>query len=228
MAGRPLTAAERALVAALYRDAIDPAPLRLVGRARFPLWRRPLAWRNTLWLTARWYRDDYAACLARLAAGSANVAEMAALHVWLHELVHVWQAQQGAPLLSRGFLIGVAASLPFATDPYQYALAGRRFADYGLEQQAALWSDYQMLSLLPASAPLAHRLARDHVAWRRALARERDAAAALEAHRPALLADYRAVLAEPLADPCCYRGQAACLGRLSPLTSDSCWRSRSR
>ncbi|AXK39501.1 hypothetical protein [Crenobacter cavernae] len=216
MAGRPLSVGERALVASLYGAALDPAPLRLVPRARFPFWTRPMAWRNTVWLTAPLYRGDYSICCARLAEGSAE--DLAALHTWLHELVHVWQAQQGAPLLTRGFAIGVVGSLPFTVDPYLYSLDAGRFADYGLEQQAALWSDYQLLSLLPDSAALAWRLARDNIGWRRVLASSGEACAALKAQRPVLLAEYRAVLAEPLADPGCYRGKTACLGRVRPLT----------
>ncbi|RXZ44951.1 hypothetical protein [Crenobacter cavernae] len=216
MAGRPLTRGERALVDALYGVALDPAPVRLVPRARFPFWTRPLAWRDTVWLTAPLYRDDYAACLDALAEGSAE--DLAALHTWLHELVHVWQAQQGAPLLTRGFAVGVVGSLPFTADPYLYSLDAGRFADYGLEQQAALWSDYQLLSLLPDSAALAWRLARDNLGWRRVLASSGEPGAALKTQRLVLLAEYRAVLAEPLADPGCYRGRTACLGRVRRLT----------
>lgn len=59
-----------------------------------------------------------------------------ALQGWLiHELVHVWQIQQGIPLIRKALL----------DRRYHYLLEqGKHFLDYGLEQQAQMVQDYFM------------------------------------------------------------------------------------
>ena len=52
---------------------------------------------------------------------------------FIHELVHVWQFQQGIKLLRKGFF----------DRKYRYALQqGKSFFQYGIEQQAQMVQDY--------------------------------------------------------------------------------------
>ena len=119
--GRPLTEGETAICRAAFGDAVDPAPVRIYAR---PWWflqpkRVTMAPDGNIWFHpgGGLYRDDYAA---------------AALHLqglFVHEMTHVWQHQQGV-------------FLPLARHPfcsYKYDLEpGKPFASYGIEQQAEI------------------------------------------------------------------------------------------
>lgn len=60
------------------------------------------------------------------------------LSIFLHEMTHIWQFQT-----DRRFTVVV-------NDQYKYAVAdGARFADYNIEQQAAMIEDYVLYHLLP-------------------------------------------------------------------------------
>ena len=69
---------------------------------------------------------------------------------FVHEMVHVWQHQQGIDLRLR--------RLPFARYRYLPLQPGKRFQSYGLEQQAEIVRDAFMLAWgyrLPWRPPLA-------------------------------------------------------------------------
>jgi hypothetical protein len=126
MTTRPLTIAERVLSHAVFGDAIDPDRVR-VHRARW----FPLQPRNVVMAPdgAIWCHPDgvlYRACYA------AAPLDMRALFV--HEMVHVWQAQ------TRGRWYLPLMRHPFCR--YAYRLdPGRPFARYGIEQQAEMVAD---------------------------------------------------------------------------------------
>lgn len=58
-------------------------------------------------------------------------------HLFLHEMMHVWQHQRGMFVRSRGVF-------SWAVD-YTYGLDKPKLLDYGLEQQASIVSDYWLL-----------------------------------------------------------------------------------
>ena len=58
-------------------------------------------------------------------------------HLFLHEMMHVWQHQRGMMVRMRGLF-------SWAVD-YYYTLDKAILLDYGLEQQAAMVADYWLL-----------------------------------------------------------------------------------
>jgi len=59
-------------------------------------------------------------------------------HMFLHEMMHVWQHQRGMWVRTRG-------AFSWAVD-YSYSLDKKSLRDYGLEQQASIVSDYWILT----------------------------------------------------------------------------------
>ena len=131
MTTRPLTDREIALACGVFGGAIDPGPVRIHHRRWFPLHPRDaiMAPDGHLWChpQGRLWRACYA---------SAPVAMQA---LFVHELVHVWQAQ------TRGRWYLPLMRHPFCS--YRYALRpGRPFARYGIEQQAEIVADAFLLA----------------------------------------------------------------------------------
>lgn len=120
---RALTAGEVALARPVFGDAIDYAAVRIVhGKWAFfqpaGVTMAPMGHIH-FHPAGGLYRDDFAAASIRLQA------------LFVHEMVHVWQAQRRGrwwlPLMRH----------PFCR--YDYALrAGWPLARYGIEQQAAI------------------------------------------------------------------------------------------
>lgn len=119
--GRTLTASEVALAQSMFGNAIDYAPVRIHQRkwAFFQPRGTVMAPDGHIWFhpaDAR-YADDFCGCAPDTQG------------LFLHEMTHVWQRQQGIFLPLRRH--------PFCR--YGYALKpGQRFKDYGLEQQAEI------------------------------------------------------------------------------------------
>ncbi len=118
---RPLTGGEVALARSVFGDAIDYAAVTLVRRkwAFFQPRRVVMAPRGHIHFHpgGDLWRDDFAGC------------PLDAQGLFIHEMVHVWQHQQGI-------------FLPLARHPwcrYDYALKpGQPFRRYGIEQQAEI------------------------------------------------------------------------------------------
>jgi hypothetical protein len=121
---RRLAQGERALAAQVFGDSLDAGRVRLLA---IPFWTRPFVAGGGLMVwPARTARADFA-------APDAPVAEQA---MFVHELVHVWQAQHGLNLLLAKLRAGDGP------DAYAYDLAGRpRFSALNLEQQAMVVED---------------------------------------------------------------------------------------
>lgn len=120
---RPLTPGEIALVAEVFGQAVNPAPVRIRRRRWFPFQPRetvmaPCGHIHFHPLGSR-YRDDF----------SAEGPGLRGLFV--HEMVHVWQAQ------TRGRLWLPLMRHPFCRYDYE-AKDGRRLTHYGIEQQAEI------------------------------------------------------------------------------------------
>jgi hypothetical protein len=120
---RPLTAGEIALARSMFGEAIDYARVRIKRRKFFPLHPRgvTMAPRGHLHFhpAASHYCDDFAA------------ASLALQGHFIHEMVHVWQAQT----LGEWYL--VLRRHPWCR--YDYALKpGWKLEQYGIEQQAEI------------------------------------------------------------------------------------------
>lgn len=121
--GRPLTAGERELARSVFGDAIDCAPVRLHHRKWFPFHPKKavMAPDGHIWVHPQsgLWRDDYAAAPLNLQG------------LLLHELTHVWQAQQRGrwylPLMRHPF-----CSYKYKVEP------GWPLERYGLEQQGEI------------------------------------------------------------------------------------------
>lgn len=78
-----------------------------------------------IWFETNIYRDDY------------SIASVDYQHLFMHEMMHVWQCQRGMNVRMRGLV-------SWATN-YQYSLDKNSLSDYSLEQQASIVSDYWLL-----------------------------------------------------------------------------------
>lgn len=91
MTHRPLTNGEIGLAREMFGDALDCAPVRL--------WAQPFGF-HRVFVAGRWFGRDWivwpkAQLLDDYADPTVPLAKTATL---IHELVHVWQAQQGVNL----------------------------------------------------------------------------------------------------------------------------------
>lgn len=117
---RPLTPGEVALVASVFGDTLDAAPVR-IRRAKF--WMLHPAWITMapdghIWFHPNGYwSEDF------------SVDQLWARALFIHEMTHVWQVQHGGSLVFR--------RLPFARYGYRLT-SGKPFARYGIEQQASI------------------------------------------------------------------------------------------
>jgi hypothetical protein len=119
--GRPLTTAEMDLCRSVFSDVIDYQAIRIFNRKWWPFQpkRVTMAPDGNIWFHPRsgLFRDDY------------SETDLNLQGLFIHEMVHVWQHQQGV-------------FLPLARHPfcrYDYTLTpGKSFDDYGIEQQAEI------------------------------------------------------------------------------------------
>ncbi|MGD8165094.1 type IV secretion protein Rhs [Pantoea sp. FN0307] len=79
-----------------------------------------------IWFETNVYSDDY------------SYSSIDLQHLFIHEMMHVWQKQKGMYVIMRGLF-------SWAAD-YSYDLTKLRLADYSMEQQAAIVADYWLLT----------------------------------------------------------------------------------
>lgn len=114
---RALTAGERELAKAVFDGALRPERVRMLA---LPVWRRAFAAGPGLLVFP-----------ARLALTDFSLAPAGLQGLFVHELTHVWQAQNGVGLLRAKLRAGDRPSA------YVYDLLdGRPFGDLNIEQQA--------------------------------------------------------------------------------------------
>jgi hypothetical protein len=128
MTHRPLTDAETALSRSVFGDAIDYGRVKVFARKWWPFQHRRMAMApdGNLYFAANGplYCDDFCA------------RPIDAQGLFIHEMVHVWQHQQGVNLILRRH--------PFCR--YDYTLKpGWLLQQYGLEQQAEIVRHYFLL-----------------------------------------------------------------------------------
>lgn len=123
MTGRTLTDAEVDLARSLFGGAVDYNAVRIHHRKWFPFHprRAVMAPDGHIWVHPKGdlWSDDYAKDRLGLQA------------LFAHEMTHVWQAQRKG----RWYLVFMRH--PFCRYAYRF-VPGRRFEDYGLEQQAEI------------------------------------------------------------------------------------------
>ncbi|MNB97108.1 hypothetical protein D3C75_443290 [compost metagenome] len=102
----------------IHLESYLPFNLQNPGQAMSP--------NGEMWFRQEKYRDDFS-----LSHGPSFK------HLFLHEMMHVWQHQRGMWVRTRGAFSWVA--------DYTYSLDKARLLDYGLEQQASIVSDYWLL-----------------------------------------------------------------------------------
>ncbi|UGQ47411.1 Rhs element Vgr protein [Massilia endophytica] len=139
MAARPLTHGEVSLAKQLFGDAIDYARVRIHDRGYF--WRfqsrhTAVAPNGQIYFNHEDFLTDF------------SQSGPKGIHWFMHEMVHVWQWQQGYRLRLRGACrIGLS---------YRYELApGKELGDYNMEAQGDLLADYFMLRFFNAHSVLA-------------------------------------------------------------------------
>lgn len=127
---RRLTPAERRLVQSMFGSAINMDAVHLKRRCWWPLQPRDVVMAPTGHLHFHPQGTAWRDCFAR------ESPRMQAF--FLHEMTHVWQAQ------TRGRLYLPLMRHPFCR--YAYTLIpGRRFARYGIEQQAEMVGDVHLM-----------------------------------------------------------------------------------
>jgi hypothetical protein len=129
MAHRPLTAGEIALAREMFGEAIDYGPVRL--------WAQPFGF-SRVFVAGRWFGRDWIVwpqpqLLEDYAAPEVPAHKVATL---IHELVHVWQAQQGVNLAFAKLKSGDRR------DSYAYEIGpDTLWAHLNIEQQAMAVED---------------------------------------------------------------------------------------
>lgn len=124
---RTLTIGEVALASSIYGDKINYYRVRINKRSYLPFGlqnkRVAMTPNGEIYFRDELYSEDYS-----LEKGSAQ-------HLFIHEMGHVMQYQQGMYVKLRGLF-------SWAVD-YQYVLEkGKKLTSYGMEQQASIMADY--------------------------------------------------------------------------------------
>lgn len=118
---RRLTVGERALAREVFADALRLDTVRLI----------PSPWPFDRAFTAgRWVGRDWIAWPHRMLAADISVEPLGLQAILIHELVHVWQAQQGASLILGKLRAGDRPG------SYAYPVIDCAWADLNIEQQA--------------------------------------------------------------------------------------------
>lgn len=129
---RQLTLGETRLVTSVFGDGIDCAAVRIYRGAWWLLEGDAAAsFRGRIYFPAKHYCDDFSRQPLHLQ------------HWFIHEMTHVWQAQQGFPVLAAGVWLGLRGGY-LRRRAYRYArhCVHGGFARMNMEQQADAVADY--------------------------------------------------------------------------------------
>ncbi len=119
---RMLTAGEQALAEQAFGDSLDLATIRFLQSPR------PL---DRAFVAGRWFGRDWIVWPARTLPRNIAAAPLRLQAVFIHELTHVWQAQQGVNLLTGKLRAGDRPS------SYEYPVGmDCDWGDLNIEQQA--------------------------------------------------------------------------------------------
>lgn len=118
---RPLTAGERRLARREFGEALDLDRVRVAGTP-WPF--------DRAFVPGRWFGRDWILWPGRGLPRDFSVAPVSLQAVFVHELVHVWQAQRGVDLLAGKIRAGDGPSA------YGYPKAPCGWDQLNIEQQA--------------------------------------------------------------------------------------------
>lgn len=121
---RGLTADERALVGGIFGDGVEVATVRILA------W--PAAWPDRPFVPGRAFGRVWIVYPPALALTEFAGAPLRAEATFVHELVHVWQAQAGVNLLWAKLRAGDSRAA------YAYRLEDAPFERLNIEQQAMM------------------------------------------------------------------------------------------
>lgn len=126
---RQLTLGEIALARTLFGESLIYSRIWIHRESYLPFNLQPVDIAMTpngeLWFREETYSHDF------------SLDELKKKHIFMHEMVHAWQAQKGMFVRTRGLFSRFA--------DYSYSLDKAAFLHYGLEQQASVASDYWLL-----------------------------------------------------------------------------------
>jgi hypothetical protein len=132
---RGLTRGERALLEPLFRQSLDYEKIQVID-GKFLL--QP----NNVYMTPR--GNIYAP--GALFEADFSTASPWRQAVFVHEITHVWQFENGMDLVAQGLSTFAKAGGAYER-AYPYTLAdGRDLVDYGMEQQASIVEDYFLIT----------------------------------------------------------------------------------
>lgn len=121
---RQLTLGEQALAQSVFGDQLDLSSVRICA-ARWVLRHYAVSPNGHVYFHPQDWRRDF------------STASLGVQSWLIHELVHVWQYQQGIKVVRKALL----------NRRYQYRLKSeRKFLTYGVEQQAQMVQDYFLKS----------------------------------------------------------------------------------
>jgi hypothetical protein len=142
---RPLTEGEVALLARVFGDGVDPSLVHVV-RGKFFRFQDDWTYMtpgNDIFAPGDLFDEDFAR----------DGIDPYTQAVFVHEVAHVWQYQNGLDLIAAG-LITFKGTRGDYGKAYAYALdADRDLTEYGIEQQASILEDWflvQAHGLAPA------------------------------------------------------------------------------
>jgi len=131
---RHLTAGEINLIRMIFGDSISISRVKIYHRE----WRVLLGIQNNNTVMTPNGNMYYPTGLFKEDFSSAGI-DIGDLHLFIHEMVHVWQHQRGFSVIRKGML-------SFDRSRYRYRLsADKRLSDYEMEAQAELIADYFLL-----------------------------------------------------------------------------------
>jgi hypothetical protein len=134
---RGLTPNERALLRPLFRDSLDYDKVQVI-RGKFFLQpdRVYMTPRGNIYAPGDLWSDDFA-------APTTSAYRRA---VFVHEITHVWQFENGMDLIAQGVAEFTKNGGAYER-AYPYTLAkGKDLVDYGMEQQASIVEDYFLIA----------------------------------------------------------------------------------
>ncbi|WP_145521651.1 type IV secretion protein Rhs [Yersinia aldovae] len=126
---RLLTSAEISLAMEIYGYAIEYSRVWVHHGSYLPFGMQEnntaMTPNGEIWFETNVYRDDY------------SMSPVDFKHLFMHEMMHVWQYQRGMNVRMRGLV-------SWATD-YKYDLTKDHLSLYSMEQQASIVSDFWLL-----------------------------------------------------------------------------------
>lgn len=133
---RALTSGEVAMLRPLFKDSIDYTRVRVIDNS-FPL--QPenvyMTPRGHIYAPGPLFENDFSRARSSLR------------EVFVHEITHVWQYENGMDLVGAGTVEFIKNRGNYEKAyPYELA-AGRDLTEYGMEQQASIVEDYFSLTV---------------------------------------------------------------------------------